>query len=319
LRSSSFAKHLSDAGKSVWDRLPVRLRERRPVVVAGSWIHKLALRLSGRSQSESTWFLRNEPLLLTIRDVVSDNFKYSEAVRLCVVGCGSGAEIHSVLWTLRRARRDLRILPIGIDISSSAIAKAKTRTFTLEDAELAGGFLQSRREPILSEESMAELFDRDGESLRVKDWIASGVQWEIGDARDPAVLEKFVLQDVVIANNFLVHMKEQEATACLRNILQLVKPGGFFICRGVDLDIRERAARQFRLSPIQLRIEEIHGAAPDLDARRYWPWKYYGLEPLDKRRRNWVQRYASVFQVPKESQGSFRAMGKAAGAAGSKS
>jgi SAM-dependent methyltransferase len=315
----SFAKHLSDAGKSVWDRLPVNLRERRPLVVAGSWIHKLALTLSGRSQSESTWFLRNEPLLLTLRDLVSDNFEYSEVVRLCVVGCSTGAEMHSVLWTLRSARPDLRILPIGIDISESAIAKARTRTFTLEGAELAGGFLQSRRERILSEESMAELFDKKGDNLTVKDWIAKGVQWEIGDARDPALVQKLGRQDVVIANNFLVHMKKPEATACLHNILQLVKPGGFFVCRGVDLDIRERAARQFRLSPIQLRIEEIHGAAPDLDARRYWPWKYYGLEPLDKRRKNWVQRYASVFQVPTESRGSFRGIGKAASAGSSKS
>lgn len=223
--------------------------------------------------------------------------------------------MHSVLWKIRSARPDLRILPIGIDVSESAIAKAKTRTFTLEDAELAGGFLQSRRERVLSEESMAALFDRNGESLRVKDWIANGVQWEVGDARDPAIVERLGRQDVVIANNFLVHMKEQEATACVHNILQLVKPGGFFVCRGVDLDIRERAAGQFWLSPIQLRIEEIHEAAPDLDARRYWPWKYYGLEPLDKTRKTWVQRYASVFQVPTDSQGSSRAIGKAARAA----
>ena len=286
---------------SVWCRLPAGLRERGPFVMAGSWIHKLAVRFSGRSQSESTWFLRNGPLVLTIRDLVSDTFKYGEALRLCVVGCSTGAEIYSVLWAIRKARPDLRILPIGIDISESAIAKAKSRTYAVDDAELAGGLLQSRREPILSEESMSELFDRDGHNLKVKEWIAKGVQWEIGDARDPAIVEKLGRQDVVIANNFLVHMKEPEATACLHNILQLVKPGGFFVCRGVDLDIRERAVRQFRLSTIQLRIEEIHGAAPGLDARRYWPWKYYGLEPLDKKRRDWIQRYSAVLQVPQES------------------
>jgi hypothetical protein len=103
---------------------------------------------------------------------------------------------------------------------------------------------------------------------------------------------------MVIANNFLVHMKQREATACLGNVIRLVRPNGFFVCRGVDLDIRERAVDRLNLRPIPIRIEQIHGADPDLDARRHWPWKYYGLEPLDKKRKNWVQRYACVFQAP---------------------
>jgi chemotaxis methyl-accepting protein methylase len=302
--SDSFAKHLSNAGMSVWGHLPASLRERGPFVVAGGWIHKLAVKFSGRSQSESTWFLRNEPLLLTIRDLVSDTFKYGEALRLCVVGCSTGAEIYSVLWTIRNARPDLKILPVGIDISESAVNKARSRSYTVHDTELTGGFLQSRPEPILSTEAMEQLFDRNGENLRVKDWIADGVQWDRVDARDRAIVDRLGRQDLVIANNFLVHMKKREATACLHNIVRMVKPGGFFVCRGVDLDVRERTGRQLRLSPIQLRIEEIHGAAPDLDARRYWPWKYYGLEPLDKKRRNWIQRYSAVLQVPRESRSS---------------
>jgi chemotaxis methyl-accepting protein methylase len=302
--SDSLAKHLSNAGMSVWGHLPARLRERGPFVVAGSWIHRLAVKFSGRSQSESTWFLRNEPLLLTIRDLVSDTFKYGEALRLCVVGCSTGAEIYSVLWTIRNARPDLKVFPVGIDISESAVNKAKSRSYTVHDTELTGGFLQARPEPILSAEAMEQLFDRNGENLRVKDWIADGVQWDTVDARDQAIVDRLGRQDLVIANNFLVHMREREAAACLQNIVRMVKPGGFFVCRGVDLDVRERAGRQLRLSPIQLRIDEIHGAAPDLDARRYWPWKYYGLEPLDKKRRNWIQRYSAVLQVPQESRSS---------------
>ena len=100
----------------------------------------------------------------------------------------------------------------------------------------------------------------------------------------------------MIANNFLIFMREHEATTCLRGIVQFVKPGGLLLCRGVDLDVRERVARQFRLQPIVLRIEELHEI--NVRERRGWPWEYWGLEPLDKTRKDWARRYATIFQVP---------------------
>jgi hypothetical protein len=30
----------------------------------------------------------------------------------------------------------------------------------------------------------------------------------------------------------------------------------------------------------------------------FWPWHYSGLEPLNKKRRDWKLRYAAAFQVP---------------------
>lgn len=282
---------------SLWGHLPVGMRERGPFVVAGAWIHKLALRFSGRSQTVSTWFMRNGPLLLSIRDLL-DNFEYGEKVRLCVVGCSTGAEMYSVLWTLRSARPDLKILPIGIDISESAVAKAKKGRYSKQDSELTGGILHSRSTTILSEEVLAQLFDADGDGLRIKNCIAEGIRWEIANASDPSILSKLGQQQIVVANNLLVHMKRRESTACLGNIIRLIAPGGFLVCRGVELDLREQAVRQFGLIPVQTRVEEIHNADFWLDARCDWPWKYWGLEPLNKRRRNWLQRYASILQVP---------------------
>lgn len=294
----SLLRHVGHAGDAVWGRLPTRLRERPLLLAAGSWIHKRALTFSGRSQSQSTWFLRNEPLLLTIRDLAAGGFTLGVELRLCAVGCSTGSEIYSILWMIRKAQPNLKILPIGIDISGSAIARAKAGRYSLDDSEITAGFLHSRSKPVLSEESIRELFDKSGEQLKIKNWIAEGIRWEVGDAREPGIVEKFGVQDIVIANNFLVHMNQREATACLGNILRLVKPDGFFVCRGMDLDIREIAVERLRLRPVQMRIEEIHNADPNLDARSSWPWRYYGLEPLDKKRKNWVQRYASVFQVP---------------------
>jgi len=98
----------------------------------------------------------------------------------------------------------------------------------------------------------------------------------------------------------LIHMEKAEAVACTRNLLQLVRPGGMFVCRGIDLDVREEVAADFGLRPITSHLEEIHYADAALDAPSGWPWHYWGLEPLDKSRKNWLHRYAAIFQVPEQ-------------------
>jgi hypothetical protein len=47
--------------------------------------------------------------------------------------------------------------------------------------------------------------------------------------------------------------------------------------------------------PLQELLEEIHEGDPCM--RTYWPSHYVGLEPLDKKRRDWKRRYAAAFQV----------------------
>jgi len=42
-------------------------------------------------------------------------------------------------------------------------------------------------------------------------------------------------------------------------------------------------------------LEAVHNG--DKSLRGDWPCKYWGLEPLDKRRPDWPLRYASAFQV----------------------
>jgi chemotaxis methyl-accepting protein methylase len=289
------ARQIKRAGGSLWQRLPTGLQERSPANNVNRWIHTLSRKFSSRKQShlapQTTRFLRYPPLLLTIADLIRD-FQSADTVRLCVIGCSTGAELYSVAWAIRRARRDLNILSIGIDLSESAIEKAKAGRYAVNDPELSG----------LTEDLRYELFDTTQPELEIKDSLAAGVQWIVGDVRDDKLRAQLGFQDIVLANNFLIFMKEGEATACLRKVVQFVRPGGLLLCRGVDLDVRERVAQQFLLQPISLRIEELH----DINARerRGWPWEYWGLEPLDKTRENWVRRYATVFQVPSSPESS---------------
>jgi chemotaxis methyl-accepting protein methylase len=283
------ARQIKRGGGDLWQRLPIWLKERPPGRHFNELIHWLSRKYSSRRQAHvaptTTRFLRYPPLVLTICDLIND-LKPDDTVRLCVMGCSTGAELYTVLWAMRKARGDLKIVSTGVDLSVPAIEKAKVGRYSTKDEELSR----------LPEALFSELFDADQSILTIKPSLVAGVEWIVGDVRDDGLRARLGLQDIVIANNFLMFMKEREAANCLRNIIKLVKPGGLILCRGVDLDVREQVAQQLGLRPIPNRIDEIHNDA--VDARRGWPWEYWGLEPLDKTRKDWVRRYATIFQVP---------------------
>jgi hypothetical protein len=285
------ARQLKRAGGNIWQHLPARLQKQPAASFVNRWIHALSRKFSPRRYSDpiryppTTRFLRYPPLLETISDLLHD-LQFGDTVRLCVMGCSTGAELYSILWAVRKARCDLKILPVGIDLSEAAIKKAKAGRYLANDPELSG----------LSEELRSELFDITELEFKIKDSLAAGANWIVGDVRDDGLRAQVGLQDIVVANNFLIFMREGEATACLRNVVGFVRPGGLLFCRGVDLDVRERVAQELLLRPISLRIEELHDV--NLRERRGWPWEYWGLEPLDKTREDWVRRYATAFVVP---------------------
>lgn len=285
------AKQFKRAGTSIWGRLPFRLQEWPPASSVNHWIHSLSRKYSARRKSDpvrypsTTRFLRYPLVLQTICDLLKDR-EFGDTIRLCVMACSTGAELYSIVWAIRKTRPDLKILATGIDLSEPSIAKAKAGQYSRQDPELRG----------VSEELLSELFDLSGSAFKVKDSIAAGTEWIARDVCDESLHSQLGLQDIVIANNFLIFMTEDQATACLRKVVPFVKPVGLFFCRGVDLDVRERVVQQFLLEPISLRIEEIHDCNPR--ERRGWPWQYWGLEPLDKTRKDWIRRYATIFRVP---------------------
>ncbi len=98
-----------------------------------------------------------------------------------------------------------------------------------------------------------------------------------------------------MANNFLCHMDPPEAERCLRSIARLVRPQGYLFVSGIDLGIRAKVARDLGWNPVEELLGEIHEGDPCL--RSFWPFHYTGLEPLNKRRRDWKSRYAAAFQL----------------------
>lgn len=208
-----------------------------------------------------------------------------------MLGCSTGCEVYSVLWSIRTARPDLDVRTQALDIAPQIVEAARRAVYTSESSELVGSSIFER----LNEQERVGMFDWDGDRATVKPWIQQGIQWQIGDASDPALIRTLGPQDIVLASNFLCHMNSADAEACLRNIAQLVAPGGHIFVLGVDLDIRERVARELGWQPIPDLIREIHDGDPSV--RNDWPWDWWGLEPLDDRRKDWQWRYAVGYRV----------------------
>jgi SAM-dependent methyltransferase len=273
-----------------WKRLPPFIVATRPLRLYGSFLYSLVDLRSGRRQYHGTFFLRNRPELELIRALVTPRAKGS-TLRLLVLACSNGAEVYSILWTIRSARPDLNVVTHAVDISNEILEVAKEGLYSLTTNKLIDSLLFER----LTEEEMRAMFDRDKDQVRVKPWIKQGIDWQVADAQDPGLAKVFGPQDIVVANRFLCHMPRPEAERCLRNIAHLVSPGGYVFVSGVDLDLRTKIALDLGWRPVQDLLEEIHDGDPSV--RRDWPWKYWGLEPFNPKRHNCSVRYASVFQV----------------------
>jgi len=279
----------------LWKHLPSSLAAFGPTRSYGTFLHTLARIQNVRAQALSTYFLRNRPQLELIRRLLDGKAK-ADTLRVTLLGCSTGAEAYSVAWRIRCARPDLKLIMHAIDISKQAVEFAECGVYSAAAAQLTNTPIFER----MTAAEMEELFDRDGNVVRVKSWIKEGIKWQVGDVGEPEVLDALGAQDIVVANNFLCHMEVSEAERCLRNIARLVSPHGYLFVSGIDLDVRTKVACDLGWRPLQELLEEIHEGDPCL--RGFWPCHYGGLEPLNKGRRDWRIRYAAAFQlVPRET------------------
>lgn len=276
--------------KWLWIHLPTSFTTLRLIQPYGNFLQTLVRLQATRSQNFGTLFLRNRPQLELIRRLSTERYNGSP-LRICVLACSKGAEVYSILWTIRSARPDLKIMMNAVDISKEVLELAQSGSYSLEAPELVKEKIFTR----LTENEMWEMFDRVGDQVKIKSWIKEGITWHRGDAGDPEIINVLGPQDIVVANNFLCHMDPTDAEKCLRNIARLVNPGGFLFVSGVDLDVRTKVARDLGWKPVSHLLEDIHNGDPSV--RGDWPLEWWGLEPLNKRKQDWEVRYASVFQL----------------------
>ena len=276
--------------RGLWNILPTRFIALGPIHSYGNFLHRLARIHGVRAQAVSTYFLRNRPQLELIRRLVERNTK-TDTLRVAVLGCSAGAEAYSVAWRIRSARPDLQLILHAVDISRKAVEVGKCGVYSL----VAPLFTNTDIFDRMTGAEIEELFDRDGDMVKVKPWIKDGIEWNVGDVGDSEILDVLGPQDIVVANNFLCHMDASMAERCLRNIARLVSPHGYLFVSGIDLDIRTKVAADLGWKALQELLEEIHEGDPCM--KTFWPSHYGGLEPLNKSRRDWRLRYAAAFQL----------------------
>jgi SAM-dependent methyltransferase len=285
-----FEKAFLGLNERIWRRLPVRLRDLRPVRAYGASLHALVCRRADREMYLGTHFLRNRPALELMRRLVEKKDRGAR-LTIAVLGCSIGVEVYSILRTLRSSRPDLELAVHAVDISPDVLYVAERGVYSLEASEMV-------RCPIfegLTEAERGEIFDWEGDEGRIKPWLRDGITWQVGDAADPNLITNLGPQDLVVANNFLCHMPKRSAQLCLRNLARLVSDDGYLFVTGVDLDVRTKVALELGWEPIPELRAEIHDGDPLV--RSDWPWRWWGLEPLDRRRPEWETRYSAVFRI----------------------
>ena len=276
--------------KRIWERLPSRVRNFHPVRFYGTWLHTLVRLRAERQQYFGTFFLRNRPALELMRRLVRRK-AHGSTLRIAVLGCSIGAEVYSILWTIRSAQPDLKVSLDAVDISQEILSFAEKGIYTPETSQFVSASIFER----LTEAEKVEMFDWEGDQAKVKSWLREGIRWHLGDAADPELVNILEPQDMVVASNFLCHMARDDAEKCLGNIARLVSPGGYLFVSGVDLDVRTKVALDLGWEPVRELMAEIHDGDPSV--RADWPWEWWGLEPLDRRRRDWQIRYAAAFRI----------------------
>jgi SAM-dependent methyltransferase len=273
------------ANAFLWFRLPKPVLDAPPVQNYGVFLQRLVRLRSRREQNPRTYFLRNRPELELICELASRR-PINAKLKIAVLACSMGAEAYTILSGIKKLRSDITVEMHGLDISPEALSIAKEGLWNPDAFQLER----------LTPAEIQEFFDREGSKLRVKEWLRKGVQFQLADATQPSVIATLGPQDMVIANRFLCHMQPQTAETALRNIATLVAPQGYLVCSGVDVDVRTKVMASLGWKPITERLEAIHEG--DHTLRDGWPWEYWALEPLDKKRPDWQLRYATVFQRP---------------------
>jgi len=274
----------------IWRRLPSKLRNTTPMSSYGTILHRLVCRHSSRSQATITFFFRNRPELELMRRLAGKKPEGS-TLNIAVLGCSIGAEVYSILFTIRSARPDLNVRVCAVDNSAEVLKVAREGVYNSHCFDLGGSSIFQR----MTEAEFAEMFEGDRHEPRVRSWVREGINWHLGDAGDPGLMRVLGPQDMAVASNFLCHMVPSEAENCLRNMAGIVKPGGHLFVTGIDLDVRAKVARDLLWEPIPELIEEIHEGDPTL--LRDWPYGWWALEPLNKKRVDWQMRYAVAFQT----------------------
>jgi hypothetical protein len=115
----------------------------------------------------------------------------------------------------------------------------------------------------------------------------------VGDLLDPHLERRLGIRDAVIVNNVLGPMPDDQAEAGLVAVAGLVRPGGYLVVEGVDLDLKVGVLGRLPLRPVTERLQDVYFGDY---WKRGWPWFRWAHEPIDEERPDRDLRYATIFE-----------------------
>lgn len=287
--SDTAPRYVDRVHKLAWDWLTARGVHGQLITEYGRYVQgRNRARQARRPDSEHTFFLRNKVQFDVLRDLVRD-WRGAPRLRIASVGCSTGAELYSALWSAHSTRRDLELAGLGLDISEPSLAAARSGRYSRAGRELE----RLTREQVDGLIAGGLLVD-DGGSLAVPACYRDCARWDTANVFDHALGERFGAHDIVFVNNVLCHFSDAEAVPALENIARLVDVGGYLFINGVNPDVKVAVIPAAGLTPTSDRIEELYNG--DAKALTRWPMTYWAPEPFDRRRRDWLLRYGTLFR-----------------------
>src|SRR5262249_15571423 len=145
----------------------------------GAWLHTLVCLSASRRQHIGTFFLRNRAALELMSHLAQQK-SYGSTLRITVLACSIGAEVYSILWTIRLARPDLNVILYAVDISKKILAIGEEGIYAPNVSDLVHASIFER----LTAREKKEMFDWEGDQASVKAWLREGITWLQGDATD---------------------------------------------------------------------------------------------------------------------------------------
>ena len=240
-----------------------------------------------RAQSSSTKFFRNLQQLAALEGPLA-NLTKTGNLSVLVAGCSYGCEAYSLggLLALRFPRLNWRIT--AVDISHEALKIAEAARYTSQHG------LGSPRDN-LEKQLEAGLFKRSGDEWTVVADIRERISFAYSDVLS-AEFRQFKNYDLVLGQNFMIHMNDASAKSALASLVAAARPGGVLFLGGMDLETKTNLLAPHQLVPLDWNIVEIH--EDDNMRRLAWPWNYWSLEPIHPHDRNYLTRYSTIFLKP---------------------
>lgn len=256
----------------------------------GCWRHRALLKEAHRSQSHTyTCFYRSPSQLEAftgpvIQHVLGDRGANAK-LRILVFACSSGAEAYTLAAALMKAHPRLEFHIEASDLHEEMVAKATAGVYSKDEV---------MHSEYISDEFIADVFERSGDSFVVRPNIRSRVTFSQANLLDPGLAKRFGSADVVFAQNVLFHLDPASASAAFESVSSLLKSPAALFIEGADLDLKVSLSRQHGLVPLAFKHREIYEQSRVHISLAWWNY-YYGAEPYSWWRRDRVRRYSSIF------------------------